>query len=126
MSRAKAPNTILVDMKILQLLVFPLWGSGSGTYTRKLSEKLVDLGEKVAIVCPEEKKLSGIKIYNVPLPFKVAFTGHPEWSNCKKYSELTSSEISKVMEAFWKVVKKAVEEFDVKVVVEQYLRLYNV
>ncbi|KKQ17935.1 MAG: Glycosyl transferase group 1 [Berkelbacteria bacterium GW2011_GWA1_36_9] len=98
-------------MKILQLLMFPLWGSGSGTYTRKLSEKLVDLGEQVAIVCPEEKKLKGVRIFNVSLPFKVAFTGHPEWPNCKKYSELTSSEITKVTEAFWQVIRKAVEEF---------------
>ncbi len=98
-------------MKILQLLMFPLWGSGSGTYTRKLSEKLVDLGEQVAIVCPEERKLKGVKIFNVSLPLKVAFTGHPEWSKCKKYSELTSSEITKIMEAFWQVVRKAIEEF---------------
>lgn len=98
-------------MKILQLLCFPLWGSGSGTYTRKLSEKLVELGEKVAIVCPEERRVKKIKIYNVQLPFKVAFTGHPEWPNCKKYSELSSSEISDILESFWKVIRRAVEEF---------------
>lgn len=98
-------------MKILQLLIFPLWGSGSGTYTRKLSEKLADLGEQVAIVCPEEKKLKKIKIYNVELPFKVAFTGHPEWPNCKKYSELTATEITKIVKTFWEVTQGAVDEF---------------
>src|SRR3990167_2568284 len=98
-------------MKILQLLCFPLWGSGSGTYTRKLSENLVDQGEQVAIVCPEERRVKRIKIYNVQLPFKVAFTGHPEWPNCKKYSELSSSEISDILESFWKVIRRAVEEF---------------
>lgn len=107
-------------MKILQLLMFPLWGSGSGTYTRKLSEKLVALGEQVAIVCPEERKINKIKIYNVPLPFKVAFTGHPEWPNCKKYSELTSSEITKIVEAFWQVVKEAVEKFKPDVIHVQH------
>ncbi len=52
-------------MKILQLLTFPLWGSGSGTYTRELSNKLIEMGEEVAIVCPEEKKVSKIKIYRI-------------------------------------------------------------
>ncbi len=108
-------------MKILQLLIFPLWGSGSGTYTRKLSEKLVEAGEKVAIVCPEERKLKNIKIYNVQMPFKVAFTGHPEWPNCKKYSELEDKEITQVLEKFWSSTKKAIEEFKPDIIHVQHV-----
>lgn len=107
-------------MKILQLLCFPLYGSGSGTYTRKLSEELVHLGEQVAIVCPEERRIKGVKIYNVPLPLKAVFTGHPEWPSSKKYSELSSSEITKILEAFWQVIKKAIEEFKPNVIHVQH------
>lgn len=107
-------------MKILQLLKFPLWGSGSGTYTRKLSEKLAEMGHKVIIVCPEEKKIKGIKIYKVDLPFKVAFTGHPEWPNCKKYSELSNEELTEIINTFWGVVCKAVEEFKPEIIHVQH------
>jgi len=107
-------------VKILQLLKFPLWGSGSGTYTRKLSEKLVELGEEVAIVCPEARKVKNIKIYPVEMPFPVAFTGHPEWKNCKKYSELTKEEINQIIGAFWKTIEKAIKEFQPDVIHVQH------
>lgn len=107
-------------MKILQLLCFPLWGSGSGIYTRKLSEKLAELGEKVAIVCPEERKVKNIKIYNVNLPLKAAFTGHPEWPNCKKYSELSNNEITEIVASFWHSIKKALAEFKPDVIHVQH------
>ena len=51
-------------MKILQLLCFPLYGSGSGTYVRKLSETLVENGDEVAIVAPESREVKGTIILN--------------------------------------------------------------
>lgn len=110
-------------MKILQLLMFPLWGSGSGTYTRKLSENLTELGEQVAIVAPEEKKVKGIRIYNVPLPVKAVFTGHPEWPKCKKYSELSNNEITELIESFWHIIKKAINEFKPDVIHVQHVSI---
>lgn len=104
------------QMKILQLLCFPLYGSGSGTYVRKLSEALVADGEKVAIVAPDNRGLNNIKLYSVDLPFMAAFTGHPEYPGAKLYSKLTGEELNDVQSAFEKAIIKAVEDFQPDVI----------
>lgn len=98
-------------MRILQLLCFPLYGSGSGSYVRKLSEHLAKLGHEVAIVCPDTREVPGVTIFNVDMPIKAAFTGHPEWPNCKLYSDLTGAEIDDIQMAFRSVIINAVETF---------------
>lgn len=103
-------------MKILQLLCFPLYGSGSGTYVRKLSETLRDNGDEVAIVTPDNRKLSGIKIYEVKLPFMAAFTGHPEYPEAKLYSELSGALLNDIQSAFSERSIYAVEDFNPDVV----------
>jgi|GEM_PF-272016 len=103
-------------MKILQLLCFPTYGSGSGTYTRKLSEYLVKLGHEIAIVAPETRPLKGVKIFNVKLPFMVAFTGHPEYPNAKLYSQLSGSELNQIQSVFSETIIKAVEKFEPDVI----------
>jgi len=72
-------------MRILKLLKFPFWGSGSGTYARKLAEKLAKLGNDVAIVAPDDRGIRGVKIYTAKLPFFAAITGHSEYPGCKLY-----------------------------------------
>ena len=88
--------------KILFLQTFPLWGCGSGAYTRELALEInKSKNIKAAIACPEgKKKLSGIKIYPLELPFPVTFTSHPDWPVCKLYKDLTSGEISRVFNFF--------------------------
>jgi glycogen(starch) synthase len=98
-------------MKILQLLVFPLWGSGSGTYARKLSENLVKLGNDVAILAPETRELEGVKIFNIDLPIKAAFTMHPEWPDCKRFADLTDHEMSEYYMTWLKRIVEVVEEY---------------
>ncbi len=98
-------------MKILQLLVFPLWGSGSGTYARKLSESLVKLGHDVAMIAPEHRELEGVKIYPIELPVKAAFTMHPEWPNSKRFSDLTDHQISEYYMVWLKKIVQVVEEY---------------
>lgn len=86
-------------MRILQLLQYPLFGSGSGTYVRKLSEKLVQLypDDKIAVFCPDfENAIQDVKIYHFNLPFKVASTGHPDWPMAKLYSNLSGQEINQI------------------------------
>lgn len=97
-------------MRILYLQTFPFWGSGSGTYARHLAS---EIGRKhaVAIVAPDDRVPERTKVYQVKLPFKVAFTGHPEWPKCKLYSQLTNEEISRVSECYTKATVKAVEDF---------------
>lgn len=98
-------------VRILQLLCFPLWGSGSGTYARKLGEKLADRGDKVAIVTPDNRPIKKNKIYEVKLPFFAAFTGHSEHPGSKRYSELSAQEISQILAAFYRKTIEVVEDF---------------
>ncbi len=99
-------------MRILHLLVFPLWGSGSGTYCRKLAEKsALRSKNEVAILAPERREVSGVKIYNLELPFHAAYTMHPEWPDAKRFTDLTEAEISDYYATFFEAVTKAVEDF---------------
>lgn len=98
-------------MKILQLLCFPLHGSGSGTYVKKLSEALMKRGDEVAVVAPETRKEQRIKLYPVELPYMVAFTGHPEHPDSKLYSEISGSELNRIQSIFSHAIVEAVEDF---------------
>lgn len=101
-------------MKILHLLMYPLFGSGSGTYVRKLAEKTASEfpEDEVAILCPDGKnKVKGVKIFDLEMPFKVAYTGHPDWPNCKIYSQLTNEEMAEIVRSFLKSTTEAVQRF---------------
>jgi|TARA_B100001971_G_scaffold210971_1_gene237552 glycosyltransferase involved in cell wall biosynthesis len=99
-------------MKILQLVIFPLWGSGSGTYVRGLSKTLAaNDRHKVAVVAPEKRKIKNVKLYTVKLPFNAAYTGHPEFKKCKLYHELGGDEFTEIYDAFFKTIIDAVEDF---------------
>jgi glycosyltransferase involved in cell wall biosynthesis len=86
-------------MRVLMLLKYPLFGSGSGTYARKLAEKLAVLYPKdeFAIMTPDyEHKVPGVKIFPFNPPFYAASTGHPAWPDAKIYSQLTPQEIDQI------------------------------
>jgi len=96
------------------LLKYPLFGSGSGTYTFKLAEKLAKLypEDKVAIFCPDNKnKIPNVKIYYFEMPFHVSATGHPDWSDAKLYSRLTNQEIDQLYLAALEQVIKVINDF---------------
>jgi len=99
--------------KVLHLLCFPLWGSGSGTYARELAlESNKDKNTEVAIVCPEaQEKIPELKIYPLDMSFPVAFTGHPDWPHCRLYKDLSSREITDVFRAFLVSTVRAIEDF---------------
>lgn len=111
--------------KILFLQCFPLWGSGSGTYTRELALEInKSKNIKAAIVCPESKeKHIGVKIYPLELPFPVAFTGHPDWPVCKLYKDLTPGEISRVFNFFLRSTIRAVDDFQPDLIHVQHISL---
>lgn len=102
--------SIIQGMRILYLQTFPFWGSGSGTYARHLASEL-GKRHKVAILAPDDRPIERAKLYTATLPFPVAFTGHPEWPECKLYSDLTSEEIWEVYDAFLRATIKAIEDF---------------
>src|SRR3989344_8613760 len=97
-------------MRILYLQTFPFWGSGSGTYARHLASE-IGRRHKVAILAPDARPIERAKLYPLKMPFKVAFTGHPEWPGCKLYTELTNEEMGKLYESFFASTIAAVEDF---------------
>jgi len=102
-------------MRILYLQTFPFWGSGSGTYARHLASE-VGKRHKVAILAPDTRSIEKAKLYTVTLPFPVAFTGHPEWPDCKLYTALTNEEIWEIYDAFLRATIKAVEDFKPEII----------
>jgi glycosyltransferase involved in cell wall biosynthesis len=98
-------------MRILYLQTFPFWGSGSGTYARHLASE-IGKRHKVAVLAPDDRRIERAKLYTVRLPFPVAFTGHPEWPECKLYTELTNDEIAQVFQVFLQATIDAVKDFN--------------
>ena len=101
-------------MKILHLVCFPLFGSGSGTFVRKLAEKTAKEfpEDEVAILSVDKKStFQGVKIFPLKLPFNVAFTGHPDWKKYKLYSELNQREINTLYESFRRQTIRVVDMF---------------
>lgn len=97
-------------MRILILHRAPLWGSGSGTYVRKLAEEL-SIGDKVAIVAPDEHKLPKIDIFPVKTPFPGVFQVHPDYPKAKKYSDMTSADFSAYLLPYLETTIRAVNKF---------------
>lgn len=97
-------------MRILYLQTFPFYGSGSGTYARYLAQEIAKK-HQVAIIAPDNRPLENVKIYSLKMPFNVAFTGHPEWKNCKLYKEITNREIWFIYKTFLNTTIDAVENF---------------
>lgn len=97
-------------LKILYLQTFPLYGSGSGTYARYLARE-VNKHHKVAVLCPDNRQVDGVKIYPLNMPFKVAFTGHPEWKNCRLFQDISNIEILKIYKSYLNNTVDVVEDF---------------
>jgi len=97
-------------LRILYLQTFPLYGSGSGTYARYLAREIAKK-HKVAMVCPDKREIKGVKIYPIKMPFYVAFTGHPEWKNCRLYKNISNREIWQIYKSFLNHTVDAVEDF---------------
>lgn len=102
-------------MRILYLQLFPLWGSGSGTYARYLASE-VGRHHKVAIVVPDERSVPNVTLFPLKLPFRVAFTGHPEWPGCKLFTQITNREIIRLYLDFLDSVTDAVERFQPNII----------
>lgn len=107
-------------MKILILHRAPLWGSGSGTYVRKLAEELTKT-DKVAIVCPDDRPLLKIKIYEVKTPFPGVFQNHPDYPNAKKYSQMSGLEFTQYLLPYLETTVKAIEEFKPDIIHVQHI-----
>ncbi len=94
---------------------FPLWGCGSGTYARYLASE-VGRHYKVAMVVPDTRPIPNVKLYPLKLSQPIAFTGHPEWSNCKLYTQIANREIVNIYEEMLESVTDAVEDFQPNII----------
>lgn len=116
-------------MKILFLYDFPLWGSGSGTWLRNSIKELVKMGYTIGVVAPEERRFmeDKIKQYRVQLnPMKIpVFIGHPELKGAKRYSELSSREITEVYKAFLDTTIEAIANFEPDIIHVHHLSLIS-
>src|SRR3989338_587418 len=107
-------------MRILYLQMFPLYGSGSGTYSRELAQEIAKTN-KVAIVVPDKRKIKNVKNYYVDLPLKISFTGHPEWPDSKLYTKVSGQELSANYLAYFKSVVSAVNGFNPDIIHAHHL-----
>lgn len=96
--------------KILYLLLFPFYGSGSGTYARYLGRQV---GKKysVAIVAPDKRQINKVKNYPLKTSFKAAFTGHPEWEGCKLFADFTKNDTDVFYNDLLNSVESAIKDF---------------
>lgn len=90
--------------------MFPLYGSGSGSYARDLAQELGKTNE-VGLVVPDIREIPNVKLYPVRLPVKIAFTGHPDWPNCQLYTKVSGKELSKIYLAYFHAIVEAIEDF---------------
>jgi len=97
-------------MKVLYLQMFPLYGSGSGTYARELAKEMARRHE-VAMVVPDKRKIEGVKMYPLDLSVKISFTGHPEWPDSRLYTKVSGKELSTNHLEYFKAVVAAVNDF---------------
>lgn len=104
-------------MKVMILLKFPLYGGGSGTYTRKLAETLAkDKNYEIAVVSADSREVKGCKNYEIKPAFKCVFEAHPEMKRAKRYSKLTGAEFTRQYQAYLRDITKAIEDFKPDVV----------
>ena len=97
-------------MRILYLQTFPLYGSGSGTYARELARE-VTKNHKVAMVVPDNRKIKNVTMYNVNLPVKISFTGHPEWPESLLYTKVSGKELSSNYLSYFRAIVYAIDDF---------------
>ncbi len=98
-------------MKILFLYMFPLFGNGSGSFLRELSSELVKRGHEIGVVAPDNRKIPGVKSFEIKGNVQGVFVGHPEWPNAKKFEKMTGEEIGKIFSIYLENSLEAVEEF---------------
>ena len=111
-------------MKVLLINQFPLFGGGSGIYTKNLAKSLTALGHEVQIIIPENtteiEKIEGVKINPVffkykeeilgQLPFNFpCFTTHPRSS--LTFNQLTDEQLKMYEDAFRLKMKEIIQNF---------------
>jgi len=101
-------------MKVLYIYMFPLWGNGSGTWLRRLTESLKNKYPEdfeAAIVAPDKRKLNFAKVYGIKPPQMGVFVGNPELPGEKKYADFTNKQMVEICNYYFSESAKAIEDF---------------
>lgn len=68
------------------------------------------------MVVPDERRIPNAQLFPLKMSFPVSFTGHPEWPNCKLYTQLTNREIIQIYQDYLTSVTDAVEKFQPNII----------
>lgn len=98
-------------MKILFLAQFPLFGNGSGNYTRRLAKYLDKNNHEIAIAAPDNRTFDFCKIYKIKPALDAVFESNPELKGSPKYREINSKQFSDIYLSYLNQIIDAVEDF---------------
>ncbi|MBI4185528.1 glycosyltransferase family 4 protein [Candidatus Berkelbacteria bacterium] len=99
-------------MRILFLSHFPLFGNGSGNYTRKLAAELIERGHEVSVVAPNQKPISrALKVFSFQPAHRAVFQGHSEWPEAVRYQDMTPKQFTEQYDSFLWAIIHAVQTF---------------
>ncbi len=96
--------------------MFPMWGNGSGSFLRELTQELEKRGHDIAIVSPDKRKLNGVTHYVVSPPQPSVFEGHPELPNAKKLEDMSGKELGEIYDSYLKTTINAVSDFNPEII----------
>lgn len=96
--------------------MFPLSGNGSASYLNALCKELLSRGHEIAIVAPDKRKVTGVKIYTVKPPHKGVFHGHPSLPRAKKFADMTGKELGDIYVNYLKTSIEAVDDFSPEII----------
>ncbi|MFH1749880.1 MAG: glycosyltransferase [bacterium] len=98
-------------MKILFLAQFPLFGNGSGNYTRRLAKYLNKKGHEIAIAAPDDRSFDFCKVYKIKPAISAVFESNPELKGSPKYREINSKQFSDIYLSYLIQIVDIVEDF---------------
>ena len=107
--------------RVLYIMQFPLFGAGTGTYVRRLSEKISKIdGYKVGAAAPDKRTIPGVTTYELKPPFQAVMMTHPEWKGARRFSEMNGPELTRFFLSLFRQLAQIVEEFKPDVIHVQH------
>lgn len=96
--------------------MFPWYGNGSATFMRNLITELQKKGHEIAVVLPDTRKFSNVKVYSVPSSATGVFVGNPELKEAEKFSQMNGVQLTRIYESYLNTSIKAVKDFSPEII----------
>lgn len=65
---------------------------------------------------PDHRPVPNVTLFPLKMSFRVAFTGHPEWPNCKLFTQISNRDIITLFKDYLDSVTDAVEKFQPNII----------